>query len=186
MTEHLYAGTTLDSPVGLAGKDLVARMRQEFDYAPVIRTAIREGGVADAQQAEALLEAFRQWFSLLPILEPGSGYVMFKSDVDSVFHAFVLNTKLYREFCYKFLGEFIDHSPIAEDVAETMPLEEYATYTVNFLEKHFGEDLAPALRKWRVQLEEGTWEVSCPHECPDDGAADTRMGRTRNKAIILH
>ena len=102
------------------------------------------------------MDAFLQWFSVAPARDPGSTYVMLKSDVDRIFHAFVLNTRAYRELCEKFIGHFMDHNPIDGAVSK-----ESVESTIELLERHFGADLHPALRHWKELTHADAWRVSC-------------------------
>lgn len=62
---------------------------ETFDYSPVRRTLKAEFGIDDAA-ADGLLAAFLQWFSVIPSIRPGHTFVMLKTDVDRVFHSFIL------------------------------------------------------------------------------------------------
>jgi len=164
-------------------KELYAEM-QGFDFDPVLRTAVQECGIEDRARAEELLHAFLQWFSIVPFVDHDHVFVMLKTDVDQIFHAFVLNTRAYQEFCQQFVGQFIHHTPLDDSTAKS--LEGGVTYTVDLLEHFYGDQLSPELAEWRDQLEKGAWVVSCPGSCYDIRLEDTIAGRMANGAVIVH
>ncbi len=170
------------------GQALCDEMKRTFDFTPIVETAVRDCGVQDELRARYLLDAFLQWFSLLPAVKPGQVYVMMKTEVDAIFHAFVLNTKVYREFCDRFIGHFIDHHPL--DDSTRSRVEDGVRYTVNLLEEHFGGDLHPALREWKTQLDCSAWMVSCMWRggmCgSDESMFQTTLGQLPNSAVIVH
>ncbi len=119
------------------------RRMMRRDYTPVIETAMRECDVKSRKRAKQLLRAFLQWFSLIP--EATEPLQMLQS-VDRIWHAFVLNTQLYREFCDEFAGRFIDHDPA--DIANSPGLKvRYAAYALKHLKSAFGNELEPELTK---------------------------------------
>jgi hypothetical protein len=167
------------------GIELVQRMRTEFNFEPVIRTAVKTGEVRDRAEAEELLEAFLQWFSLLPEVIAGRTYVMLKGPVDCIFHSLILNTRLYEAFCLEFIGQFIHHEPL-DDGTESA-LESAVLYTVDLLEHNFGAALHPRLQEWRGQLKNGAWVVSCPPKnCGHNTMGQTVLGRMENGAAVVH
>jgi hypothetical protein len=138
--------------------NLYTRMKSENDFTPILVTAIREVGVPP-EKSEAFLDAFLQWFALIPQLKSGESLQMLKS-VDRIWHAFILNTKLYRGFCQKYIGFYVDHDPLdSED--ESLPRAEYARLTLSLLEDAFGAEVNPYLRL----LEEG---ATCCMGCGED------------------
>lgn len=61
---------------------------------------------------------------------------MYSEKVDSIWHAMILNTRQYAEFCQKFFSQFIHHepaSPFFEGVLTTK-----FEYFVDVYEDHFG------------------------------------------------
>ena len=138
------------------GSVMFERMKVEYNFDAVLRTAVEECGIDSESEAAYLLDAFLQWFSVIPARGKDAVYVMLKSDVDRIFHAFVLNTKSYREFCESYLGHFLDHTPVEGDVAGN-----WVTYTVDLLKRHYGDELHPALQGWEDMVEAGSWRVSC-------------------------
>jgi hypothetical protein len=127
----------------LRGRPLRDRMRGAFDDAPVLDTATQHYGLARAEAA-ALFDGLLQWLSAIPFARPGQPIQMVES-VDRMWHAFVLNTKLYRMFCDRFFGRFIDHDPLDREFAG-LSKKQYARFTLATLEQEFGSELHPAFR----------------------------------------
>lgn len=143
----------------VAGPELFDRMKLHFDYEQILWTMMRYDENQTRERATELLDSFLQWFSLLPAIQPGGTYVMLKTPVEEAFHAFVLNTRLYQEFCQQFLGTFFHHDPVTEERAPE--LVDGIRYTVELLEKTYGNELLPPLREWRNQLDAGTAQIAC-------------------------
>lgn len=141
------------------GHALYDRMRTDFDYSQIVWTMLRYNDGVSRERAEALLDAFLQWVSLVPLNTPEAYVVMFKTPVEEAFHSFVLNTRLYDQFCNRFLGAFFHHDPLTEETGAEV--EGLARYTVKLLEQEFGPSLHPELREWETQLSEGTYKVAC-------------------------
>lgn len=138
------------------GLPLYEGMKAGFDYDPVVRTAVDECNVPDAATARYLLDAFLQWIAALPGKAEGQMYVMLKCDVDRIFHAFVLNSALYREFCNEYMKHFIDHNPL-----DGRGSRRAVEYTVAYLGHTYGDRLHPELAKWAGMLDVNAWRVSC-------------------------
>ncbi len=114
------------------------------DYGIILETAIAEFGVKGLPRAVELLDAFLQWFALVPSTVDGQPLQMLRS-VDRIWHAMIVNTAFYRNFCLDAVGEFIDHNPL--DVVRNAELkQEYATHTLILLNRAYGNRLNPALR----------------------------------------
>ena len=128
----------------LIGRHLYAEMRNAFDYSPVIMTAMREHPEIQAERAKELLDALFQWLSVIPLASKNEPLQMLEG-VDPLWHAFILNTKMYREFCQRFFGEFLDHDPM-DPINSTLPKKRYARFTLALLEKEFGLEVHPTLQ----------------------------------------
>jgi hypothetical protein len=126
------------------GKALYDQMRREVDYSAVIRTAVEDCGVPTAARADSALDAFLEWFSLIPTLSHDTAYVMLKGDIDRVFHAMIMHTALYRTFCERYIGNFVDHVPRTD-----APPREWVKETLVLLRDHFGDELSPLFDEWR-------------------------------------
>lgn len=128
----------------MKGLELYKQMREDFDFTTVIETAVRELDVPTYEKAEELMDAFLQWFSLIPMLGENDALQMLRS-VDKLWHAFILNTKLYREFCHEYVGSYIDHDP-TEVTNTELPKEKYAAFTLKLLKEQFGNRVQPSLQ----------------------------------------
>src|SRR6266404_2166832 len=146
-------------PSSKSGEALYREMRTNFDYSQILWTMQRYNREMTQDKANELLKAFLQWMSLTPANGKDDYVVMFQSPVEEAFHCFVLNTRLYETFCERFLGDFFHHDPLVDE--EGPEVERLAWYTVNALEREFGDDLHMELREWRKQLESGQCKVAC-------------------------
>lgn len=116
---------------------LYERMKK-VDYSSIIETAMRECGVKKAYRANELLDSFLQWFSLIPTTTPDQPMQMLRS-VDRMWHAFVLNTAFYRNFCNEFnSGKFVDHDPLDVNGNSASQKQQYAEHTLARLHQTFG------------------------------------------------
>jgi hypothetical protein len=144
----------------LRGRPLRDAMRSAFDYSPVLDTAVQHYGLSRADAASRF-DGLLQWLSAIPFARPGQPIQMVE-EIDRLWHAFVLNTKLYRRFCDRFFGRFIDHDPLDRDFAE-LSKKQYARFTMATLTQEFGDELHPAFRDL-------TQRVGCCFGQCDDGA----------------
>lgn len=150
--------STLPS-VSKAGRVLYSEMKNDFDYSQINWTIRRYNSSISESEADQMIDAFLQWISLTPLNTREIYMVMFKTPVEEAFHNFVLNTRIYKTFCDKFLGYFFHHDPM---VQETGPeVERIAQYTVEMLEKTFGEQMNPLLKDWRRQFDDKSYHVAC-------------------------
>ncbi len=134
-----------DSPsqAQLRGRPLRDQMRTAFDYSPVIETAVQHYGQGRAAAAD-LFDGLLQWLSVIPFARPGQPIQQVEA-IDRLWHAFVLNTKLYRRFCDRFFGRYIDHDPLDRQFEE-LSKKQYARFTLATLDAEFGAELHPAFR----------------------------------------
>jgi hypothetical protein len=145
-----------------SGKNLYATMKQGFDFTPVLDAAMRETRMT-RDEAESHFDGLLQWFSVIPFARPGQPVQMVGS-IDRLWHAFVLNTKLYRAFCDRYFGRYIDHDPM-DRFDEAMSKRQYARFTLATLRSEFGDDVHPAF----VDLAQ---RVTCCYGQCDDGGGD--------------
>ncbi|WP_421787909.1 hypothetical protein [Hyphobacterium sp.] len=141
------------------GKPLYDEMQIGFDYSQITWTMQRYNPEMSKERADELLDAFLQWISLSPMNTKDRWITMFKTDVEEAFHCFVLNTRLYKEFCARYLNFFFHHDPLIEESGPE--IEEAARFTVESLEDTFGPSLNPELRRWRTLFDSGEYEVAC-------------------------
>jgi hypothetical protein len=126
----------------LQGVDLYRQMRRELDVLPIVRTAVEDCGIPSPQEAMVALDAFLQWVAVIP-LAGDQPYVMLKGVVDQAWHAFILNTRRYRQFCELYFGAFLDHKPSPGD-----PPARLVASTLQILKTHLGDELHPWLLQW--------------------------------------
>lgn len=143
----------------VAGNSLYLRMKSEFDYSQILWTMKRYNEDMSAQEADGLLDAFLQWIALTPWNTEEKFVTMFQTPVEEAFHCFVLNTRLYSDFCHKFLGFFFHHDPLVEESGDEIAA--MAKYTVELLESEYGGSLNENLKLWRVQFDSGDYKVAC-------------------------
>ncbi|MSR46680.1 MAG: hypothetical protein EXS13_06405 [Planctomycetes bacterium] len=143
-----------------AGRSLHAAMLTAFDYTPVLDTAVQHDGLRRDEAADRF-NGLLQWLSAIPFARPGQPIQMVE-DIDRLWHAFVLNTKLYRAFGDRFFGRYIDHDPLDRNCAE-LSKKQYARFTLATLTEELGADLHPAFRDL-------TQRVGCCFGQCDDGA----------------
>jgi hypothetical protein len=155
----MTAGTSLHATKP-AGKTLHTAMQHTFDYTPVVDTAVEHYGLARTT-AESALDGLLQWFSVIPFAHKGQPVQMVES-IDKLWHAFILHTKLYREFCDRFFGRYLDHDPL-DRLDEETSKKQYARFTLSTLRAEFGDAVHPAF----LDLAQ---RVSCCYgQCGDDG-----------------
>jgi len=142
-----------------SGKTLYAAMKQGFDYRPILDTAVRESGMTH-EEAASCFDGLLQWLSVIPFARKAQPVQMIGS-IDRVWHAFVLHTKLYRTFCDRWFGRYIDHDPL-DRLDEETSKRQYARFTLATLRREFGEDVHPAF----VDLSQ---QVTCCYGQCDDG-----------------
>jgi hypothetical protein len=61
------------------------------------------------------------------------------AEIDKIWHTFILFTKDYREYCFYFLGKFIDHIPDVKKNEETVAKENYLQNTIIAYENEFAD-----------------------------------------------
>ncbi len=143
-----------------SGKTLYHSMQHAFDYAPVLDTAVRESGIS-REEAASLFDGLLQWLSVIPSARNGQPVQMVGS-IDQLWHAFVLNTKLYRTFCDRFFGRHIDHDPL-DRFDQELSKKQYARFTLATLRQEFGDDVHPAFVDLAQQV------TCCYGQCDDGG-----------------
>lgn len=87
---------------------------QKFEsFDPIVRTLVREKIFNDEVQARYMIDGFMQWFCTGAVKKTKS-FVMFNGPLDQVFHAMILNSKWYFDFCTTFTGVYTHHEPVEE------------------------------------------------------------------------
>ncbi|MFF5211973.1 glycine-rich domain-containing protein [Streptosporangium sp. NPDC000396] len=83
-----------------------------LDYeAPfVVEKLLKEHIVESAEEGQALFGEVKRYLVLVGLSE-GEGWKMYSLRVDDAWHQFILFTRQYIEFCNRFFGRYIPHSP---------------------------------------------------------------------------
>lgn len=110
----------------------------------IIATMIREDENVSKEKCEQIVDSLCQWLSLVGYAKNEGLPLQMLATVGSAWHAFILNTKLYREFCTMVFGFIVDHDPI-EAMDQEIPREEYGLFTLWALRQVFGERVNPIL-----------------------------------------
>lgn len=151
-------------------------MKSSFNLTPVIAFAVRDGYVSDEVTAKRAFDGLLQWFAGHAVEEhPEYPYVMMNGEVDQAFHAFILNTRTYLHFCRDYVGFFIHHTPLTDTVLAEHDIQSGLNYTVDYLAKAYGDNIAPALQDWVCAHEQGELTaaaVSCVSNGPDRAPHD--------------
>jgi hypothetical protein len=86
-----------------------------FDFTLVRRRLIQQGSLSEEWADVAILE-FRRYLALR-LLSPDP-VMMLSADVDEVWHASILFTRLYANLCQRVFGHFLHHDPETEPIAD--------------------------------------------------------------------
>jgi hypothetical protein len=132
------------------GEKLVRLLELNVDFLPVVRTAVIDLGMPTPDRALYALDAFLQWFSVIPMSRRIEHYVMLRGDVDQMWHSMILNTALYRNICTRYIGRFIDHYSNLG-----CPRASWVLDTVGLLAAEFRTALHPIFLEWRAAAVRG-------------------------------
>ena len=94
--------------------------------------------------AEALPEMIREYqrYLIMRVLHPDE-LPLYSLPIDAVWHAHILFTQKYREFCDKIYGKYLDHRPYPKEEFSAR-FNEYFQRTLQLYEEAFGKE-APAI-----------------------------------------
>lgn len=70
---------------------------------------VRAKGILSARQADEAVTEFRKYMALVALGHTELG--MHSSEVDEIWHNFILFTREYEEFCHRICGHMIHHRP---------------------------------------------------------------------------
>ncbi|MAZ67245.1 hypothetical protein CL652_00550 [bacterium] len=134
-------------------------MKSHVDFAPVIRFAVEGGFAPDERSAERVLDGVLQWLVGHASAEHAqTPYVMMNGDVDEMFHALILNTRIYLQLCREHIGFYIHHTPL--DAEEAEGVEEGIGYTIDYILDTFGDLVSPSILHWKEQFDRGELTAS--------------------------
>ncbi|MBM2811506.1 MAG: hypothetical protein HW416_2265 [Chloroflexi bacterium] len=84
---------------------------EDFDLSPVRERLVRSGAMTPGWADEATFE-FRRYLGLRAVFP--MPITMVSPDVDEVWHACILHTRLYADLCERAFGQFLHHDPDTE------------------------------------------------------------------------
>lgn len=88
----------------------------EYNFPELLKERYMKERNKTEQEFELVQLALKDWFSIFEFNTRGSQFYDFpSSEVDELWHMFILFTKDYREFCEEYLGQFLDHVPLSEE-----------------------------------------------------------------------
>lgn len=109
---------------------------QGYDFSKVRELFLREepSYAKDRAKLDQLEMELKRFFVLF-VVDPGKPHVI-SERADKLWHAFLMDTKLYREFCKATIGITIDHLPVLpKDKAQWA---EYRRHTKRVYRDYFG------------------------------------------------
>lgn len=72
------------------------------------------------------------------------------SDIDDMWHTFILHTKDYMDFCHNYFGHFIHHLPLDEiSLKDSNIYEEELYYYLHFIYDRLGETTVKKWFQWK-------------------------------------
>jgi hypothetical protein len=130
---------------------------------PKVTAALQTGSQTDVD------EAMVEYLAFMTLMQLYDGVRLTPSQlVDEVWHAHILFTSNYRDWCQTHFGYFVDHAPTAPTVSRDRDLRCYAT-TLWLYQRVFGEAAPP--KCWPVVPEVQGFVDEL------DQASETREGR---------
>ena len=134
------------------------------DFSEIRKNLVVNGVCKSEERAQELLLAWVQWFSV-GATSVTKSFVMLAGPIDRTFHELILNTKWYFRFCSEYTGVYTHHEKLTEQqLSEVCEIKSAVEETLQRLEKAFGNDLHPELKKWVRSAKKGTVtakSVSC-------------------------
>jgi hypothetical protein len=129
---------------------------KRFDHSAAVDLMRREHPVLSTEEIYAAFDGWLQWMAGHAV-DPHqmNTYVMLLGPVDEAFHASVLCTRKYMEFCRTEVGFFIHHTPVSAEEALELAEDGSIEYTIRFLREQFGGQLAPVLQQWGEDFDDG-------------------------------
>ena len=114
---------------------VTAFKRDAESLAPVLRRLVERDGFS-AEKAEAAQEEFLKFFSILKV---EGGPLSPSSLCDEFWHAFILHTKTYADWCSRHLGRFVHHVPYLGSTVNEQTQKKTRCRSTHLLRKHFPE-----------------------------------------------
>jgi hypothetical protein len=136
--------------------DQVAALRKIAAYPFLqVRNKLLKSGEFAVEQTESMIFEFRRWLALIVL--GNNGIPMISTQVDEVWHTFIVYTRDYTNFCNDVFGRYIHHQPIA------IPTEWARNFQLLYANTFGG---VPTLWAWNDDSDEG--EDYCYHHDPSD------------------
>lgn len=114
---------------------------EAFDLSsPREQVALKHGAYIGADEIDTAMRELKRFLSLR-LLVPQPKYDVFVPSlkVDLAWHEFILHTRLYREFCGRCIGQFIDHEPsTTRALGRAAVAGEIAFYTKQQIQTFYG------------------------------------------------
>lgn len=118
-------------------------MQQDVPTNLLVTTIKREHPHLSEETIRCRIDALLQWMATLPLARKDGKTFQMIETVDVAWHAFILHTRQYADFCAKFFGNFIHHDP-PENYDEDRTAD--AQYTLARISNEFGNQLNPELK----------------------------------------
>ncbi len=85
----------------------------DYEFPELLKQRYMKERCKTEEEYEKVQLALKDWFSIFAGSTNKKEFYDFPSkEVDELWHTFILFTADYREFCYKYLGQFLDHVPL--------------------------------------------------------------------------
>lgn len=99
-------------PIQANPYDILAHIATWPHWPTIQRVAEKEYNVS-AEEWAKLLPEYQKFFVLIILGHTGIG--LYSNEIDQLWHAHILHTSLYAEFCQQYIGKFVDHTPLLGD-----------------------------------------------------------------------
>lgn len=132
-------------------RELYGQIMNQTDFTQMKSALIVHGKATNQEEADELVKAWVQWLCVGATTNTKS-YLMFHGPVDDAFHAAILCTRWYADFCKTHIGCFVHHDPVPPESVNDTEITAAIRGTLMLLSNKWGDDLHPQLSAW-VQAE---------------------------------
>lgn len=137
----------------------VCLMIMVWDMTMIIKRLVDEGHSPDTHHATEMVGEYMRYMALSAVYK-GVNLPM-SAKVDEAWHAHILHTRDYADFCQQIAGRFIHHLPAMGEDDRIRMAKDYANNTLGLYERHFGK--APA--KWWGGKQAVCYDPGCKNNC---------------------
>ena len=124
-------------------------MSAGFNGSALIEYALEHHLVQTEKKAVSALSGLQQWLACLNHRRPSVlPYVMLEGPVSKIYTALVRNTIMYRNFCDRYMKDFVNTEPVTKEEAIRLVRLGCIDDTLRELSTAFSCELAPSLSKW--------------------------------------